>query len=871
MKSKKIVLLLMAAVMLLTLATILPVSADTCTEHQWNEGEIMLYPGESEDDTGVNWGDLEFGDSVQIPDTTEQAIKYTCMACGETKIELYHETHSYGNWKKLDDEIHERVCSCGKKETASHAWDEGETTVPPTHTSEGEKVYTCLDCGATKTVEIPITEAHEYGDWVNVDENNHKRTCPCGKEETASHAWDKGETTVPPTHTSEGEKVYTCLDCGTTKTEEIPKTEAHEYGDWVNVDENNHKRTCPCGKEETASHAWDKGETTVPPTHTTEGEKIYTCTGCGATKKEALAPSAHVLGAWSKVDVNFHKRSCTIEGCDLVEYAHHAWAIKTSDDMYIVGEGSGVGGSLSWDDLFSGADVGQGIYECTDCGQVYERDPDQLPDHIYSESWTPADDTNHQKTCPCGDVITEGHGFGDWTKVDGNSHKKFCSACGHTVTAAHAWNEGVITIPSTHTTLGVKTYTCTDCGATKTEDVAKTPAHEHGDWTPADDTNHQKTCPCGDVITEGHGFGDWTKVDGDSHKKFCSACGHTVTAAHAWNEGVVTDKASNTETGVITYTCTDCGATREEIYGPVSSLVSYNLYLGTDITVNCYAELTPEQVGAKVRFLMGGQYTVVEGVETETPGLYCFTFKGVAPQCIGDLITATLMLGDEVLDEQVDFSVRSYCLKVLGMSPAQLGVTESQYEQLTVLIADLLEYGAKAQIHLGYKTDALVNAGITGKSEFAPLGEDKKAVITESTLEGVRIKSAGIYHSYTNSLYVKVDVGTMNRADLEIRLYDPNTKQTTVFSLANADYDANTGTYIVLMNPVSTVYYESVYTISLYGKGEGEDALSCKQTLQYSVASYVYAMQSSADENAAELAKALYLYGQSAKAYKAAT
>ena len=72
----------------------------------------------------------------------------------------------------------------------------------------------------------------------------------------------------------------------------------------------------------------------------------------------------------------------------------------------------------------------------------------------------------------------------------------------------HAWDDGVITKPATHTEEGIKTYTC-ECGETKTESIAKL-------------------------------------------------------AEHAWDEGVVTTEPTETTAGVKTYTCTVCSETKTE-------------------------------------------------------------------------------------------------------------------------------------------------------------------------------------------------------------------------------------------------------------------------------------------------------------------
>ena len=128
-----------------------------------------------------------------------------------------------------------------------------------------------------------------------------------------------------------------------------------------------------------------------------------------------------------------------------------------------------------------------------------------------------------------------GHSFGSWSKLDNEKHQRSC-ACGEVETAAHNWNAGTITLQPTHTTFGERTYECQDCSATKTEQVAKTTDHAYGKWTKVDNETHERTCACGDKET----------------------------ANHSWNNGVVTTPATHTATGVMTYTCTSCSATKTE-------------------------------------------------------------------------------------------------------------------------------------------------------------------------------------------------------------------------------------------------------------------------------------------------------------------
>jgi len=132
--------------------------------------------------------------------------------------------------------------------------------------------------------------------------------------------------------------------------------------------------------------------------------------------------------------------------------------------------------------------------------------------------------------------------------------------------AGHTWNSGVKTSAPTCTQPGKMTYTCVDCGTTKTEDIAAL-GHAWDAWKDTAGDSHSRTClrNCGVAAqTETHSWSGWSP-DGDSnHKKTCSVCSGTRTEAHGWDNGVVTKEATHTETGIKTYTCAACSHSYEE-------------------------------------------------------------------------------------------------------------------------------------------------------------------------------------------------------------------------------------------------------------------------------------------------------------------
>ena len=118
-------------------------------------------------------------------------------------------------------------------------------------------------------------------------------------------------------------------------------------------------------------------------------------------------------------------------------------------------------------------------------------------------------------------------------------------------THEHVWDEGAITTRPTCTTPGVKTYTCSVCQKTKTEEIPAT-GHQHTE------VRNVKEATC--------------KEEGYTGDTYCTDCGEklssgkpTAKKAHDWDEGKVTTEATCKNTGVKTYTCNNCSETKTEV------------------------------------------------------------------------------------------------------------------------------------------------------------------------------------------------------------------------------------------------------------------------------------------------------------------
>nr|WP_302270059.1 leucine-rich repeat protein [uncultured Blautia sp.] len=138
----------------------------------------------------------------------------------------------------------------------------------------------------------------------------------------------------------------------------------------------------------------------------------------------------------------------------------------------------------------------------------------------------------------------------------GKTEGSHCSVCNKVIKAqkevpalGHSWDAGKITKAATCTETGVKTYTCTRCQKTKTEEIKATGHKEVKDAAVA------ATC----------------EKAGKSEGSHCSVCSKVIKAqkevpalGHSWDAGKITKAATCTETGVKTYTCTRCKKTKTE-------------------------------------------------------------------------------------------------------------------------------------------------------------------------------------------------------------------------------------------------------------------------------------------------------------------
>lgn len=208
-------------------------------------------------------------------------------------------------------------------------------------------------------------------------------------------------------------------------------------------------------------HTWVKTQTN-PPTCTKQGTAFYKCSACGATRTEKVAALGHDLSR-----------------CDLVPDA-------------------------------TCTQPGRAVGTCARCDvKIDEVIPAKGHDYSYksasSTEPTCTESGHYQGTCPrCyqdyNDTIPAlGHDWGEWvttiepTVSTVGYHYHICNrdGCGYREGEdipklhTHTWDDGVVTQKPTAAEPGVKTYTCTICGQTRTEAIPATGVPETCNGGPA--------------------------------------------------------------------------------------------------------------------------------------------------------------------------------------------------------------------------------------------------------------------------------------------------------------------------------------------------------------------------------------------------
>ena len=164
--------------------------------------------------------------------------------CPNTTVKLRRDkTHTYGGWEPCNENEHKKVCTdCGYIIYDEHSWDSGEITVPPTHTTEGERLCVCTVCKDEAHFAVDKEPEHTFDRQVKkskylvsgatcTEPRIYSYSCECGEAggktftsgEPIGHRFNEWTVKKAATATEDGMKERSCF-CGEVESEIIPKT-----------------------------------------------------------------------------------------------------------------------------------------------------------------------------------------------------------------------------------------------------------------------------------------------------------------------------------------------------------------------------------------------------------------------------------------------------------------------------------------------------------------------------------------------------------------------------------------------------------------------------------------------------------------------
>ena len=460
--------------------------------HQWDKGKVTKEPSCKE----------------------EGEILYTCSVCKGTKVEALAKTdnHQWREWTTITKPTcstegkESRTCTiCGTTE------ERAIPTIPHTVVKEADKAATCTEngykgreycsvCNTTikeRTI-IPAT-GHQWGEWHTA----LAKTCTTdGKEErVCSKCSEKEERTIPATgHTPKKEEgvAATCTNnghegntvcevCGETLKEGkvIPKL-GHDWS-------NENGKCTRCG--ESHKHSFGEGTTIKELTCTQDEEIDYTCSECGYVKKEITKATGHQWGEWQTTLA----QTCTTDGKE--ERTCAKCSEKEERTLKATGHEWG-----EWQTTLAQTCTTDGKEErtCSKCSEKEERTlkaTGHKSETVGAKAPTCKEDgyTGDEVCKVCHETLNKGttipktdsHEWGKWTTVrestctEKGEQSRKCAVCGEEEIeslplAKHSWDNGKVTQAPSYTKVGVKTWTCSECGKTKTTTLAKLPMPKAG-------------------------------------------------------------------------------------------------------------------------------------------------------------------------------------------------------------------------------------------------------------------------------------------------------------------------------------------------------------------------------------------------------
>ena len=295
-----------------------------------------------------------------------------------------------------------------------------------------------------------------------------------------------------------------------------------------------------------------------------------------------------------------------------------------------------------------------------------------------------------------------------------------------------------------------------------------------------------------------------------------------------------------------------------ELVYPETYISGASVTLKNNLDVNFFATLG-NATDAKMTFAVGTKIETVDGTVLED-GRTKFVCSGILPQKVNDEITATLTakVNGTAVSQTMTYSIREYCGNLLAK--------EDTSETVKKLLVDLLYYAEAAQNYANYKIDDLATKNLTDAQKALRSADTTGAITATTGLDGTangqyKWLSAALRLENTVAIRIKFAAPSLEGLTVKVTL-----NGRTVTYTADNITDEGDGYYSILFNNIGAGEYGDAVTAIME-----KDGAQIAETLTYSVAAYIREAvnKESTTEKTLALVRALWSYGESAKAVSA--
>ena len=299
-----------------------------------------------------------------------------------------------------------------------------------------------------------------------------------------------------------------------------------------------------------------------------------------------------------------------------------------------------------------------------------------------------------------------------------------------------------------------------------------------------------------------------------------------------------------------------------EIKEALYTVYGYQVVINGNFDLKYYIDLSKEAANdtdAYIEFKVGDKVQKVKQRETSN-GHYVYTCEVPVAQ-IGDKVTATLHYKDK------SYALTQYSVKDYLNTIVQNKDKKEEYGKAADIASAILNYGARAQLYFGYKTDSLVYSALPDaeiKKVDSILAQDIKKAITNKESGNLENND---FKYYGASLVCKSDTGMKlyfeNKNSLSLKEIEKKYDISVKDCKKQVSKSINGNMVCITINDLNATELDDNFVVKITNKQNSS------QSMSVSTSPYMYIKKSMDSENAKliNLSKAMYWYSQKAMEY----